>query len=339
MTDTKAAMLTETQAPVDETERGRDAAAPHDIPPLGLKDVAWRVFYAIFDDRISLIAAGVTFFMLLAFFPSMALLATIYGFFSDPVAIASQVGFLSDFLPPGTMALITDQLQGLSSQKNSTLSFAFASSFALALWSSSSGVKALFDAMNVAYGEAESRSILKLNAVALAFTLVATLLATLLIVSVGIIPVVLAFLRLDGWLELLARILRWPLALIVMCGMIMLVYRFGPSREPAKLRWITWGAAVSAILWTIATLGFSYYLSHFADYNATYGALSTLIGVMIWVWISVMILILGAEINAELEHQTLRDSTTGAPKPMGDRGAFVADTVGRKAENLEAGFR
>lgn len=334
MKDRKPELLTEDSAPEDEAERGRDAAAPHDIPALGLKDVAWRVFYAIFEDRISLIAAGVTFFLLLAFFPSMALLATIYGFFSDPSTIAAQVGFISDFLPPGGMALITDQLQSLSSQKNSTLSFAFASSFVLALWSSSSGVKALFDAMNVAYGETESRSIIKLNAVALAFTLLAALLATLLIVAVGVIPAVLAFLRLDTWLEVLARVLRWPLALAVMSGMIMLVYRFGPSREPAKLRWISWGAGVAALLWTIATLGFSYYLSHFADYNATYGALGTLIGVMIWVWISVMILIVGAEINAELEHQTLHDSTTGAPRPMGDRGAFVADTVGRKAENL-----
>jgi membrane protein len=330
----KADLVTEALSPGGEAGRGRMAAAPHDIPLLGLKDVAWRVFHAMFEDRISLIAAGVTFFLLLSFFPSLALLATIYGFFSDPGAIAGQVGFLVDFLPPGGMTLITEQLQSLSAQKNSTLSFAFVSSFLLALWSSSSGVKALFDAMNIAYGETEGRSIARLNAIALVFTLLAALLAALLIVAVGVIPAVLAFLRLDGWLELLARILRWPLALMVMGGMIMLVYRFGPSREPAKLRWISWGAGVAASLWTAATLGFSYYLSHFADYNATYGALGTLIGVMIWVWISVMILILGAEINAELERQTLRDSTTGSPRPMGRRGAFVADTVGRKAESL-----
>ena len=111
-------------------------------------------------------------------------------------------------------------------------------------------------------------------------------------------------------------------------GGILLIYRFGPSRERARLTWLSWGALFSTLLWLVASFGFSFYFTNFGNYNVTYGALGTLIGFMVWTWISVIILIVGAEINAELEHQTARDTTTGAPQPIGERGAYVADTVG-----------
>jgi len=334
MSNPKSAMLTEDEASLDEAGRGRLADRPNAIPWKGLKDVLWRVAYAVGTDRISLIAAGVTFFMLLASFPALGLLATVYGFVADRATISSQVAFVAGFLPPGGFELITDQLTTLVSQKNSTLSFAAMSSFALALWSASSGVKAVFDAMNVAYGEDEKRSWIKLNLAALACTLVATILAVVLILAVGVVPAVMSFLHMGGIVELLTRLARWPLALVFVGAGITLIYRYGPSREPAKLRWVSWGAMFSTGLWIATSVGFSYYLQHFANYNASYGALGTLIGFMIWVWISVIILIVGAELNAELEHQTLRDSTTGQALPIGSRGAFVADTIGKPADKL-----
>jgi membrane protein len=182
--------------------------------------------------------------------------------------------------------------------------------------------------MNIAYGEPEKRGIIRLNLMSLLFTFGAMIIAIAVIAAVGIVPVVLAYLWLDRWAELLAAIARWPVLLLLVGAGISMLYRYGPSRERAKVRWLTWGAAFSTTLWLVASMLFSFYLENFADYNATYGTLGALIGFMVWIWISVIILIVGAELNAEMERQTRCDSTTGAPLPMGERGAFVADTVG-----------
>jgi membrane protein len=151
----------------------------------------------------------------------------------------------------------------------------------------------------------------------------------LLVGAVAVMPVVLSFFWLDRWTEILALLLRWPILLVIVLAGVTAIYRFAPSRAPAKFRWITWGAVFTTASWLLTSLGFSYYLDHFANYNATYGTLGALIGFMVWMWISVVILIVGAEINAELEHQTTQDSTTGTPRRMGSRGAYVADTVGQ----------
>lgn len=163
------------------------------------------------------------------------------------------------------------------------------------------------------------------------FTLGALFIAIAMIAAVGVVPAMLAFLRLDGWSEAIIRLSRWP-ALLAATGLgIAALYRFGPSRNPAKWRWLTWGAAVAAAAWLVASAGFSYYLENFADYNATYGTLGAVIGFMIWTWISVAIILLGAELNAELENQTAVDTTIGPARPLGSRGAKMADTLGKKA--------
>ena len=190
-------------------------------------------------------------------------------------------------------------------------------------------MKALFEAMNVAYQEDEKRSFLKLNAISLLFTFGSLILAVVLIVAIGVIPALLSFLRLDGSAQTIIGMTRWPLTVLFVAVAIAILYRFGPSREPPKTRWLTWGTAFSTILCLVASAAVSFYLSHFANYNATYGALGAMIGFMVWIWISVIIVIIGAEINAELEHQTVKDTTTGPPEPLGARGAYMADTVGK----------
>lgn len=318
--------------PRDEQGRGRTADTPNEIPLKGLRDVFWRLVSAVMLDRVTLIAAGVTYFLLLSLFPALAAFVALYGFVAEPATIMDHIGFLASVFPPGSFDLILAQLVALTQQKTTTLSFAFVTGLIIALWSANSGIKALFDAMNVAYQEDEKRSIIKVNLMSLAFTLGALLVATVLIAAIGVLPAVLSYLWLDRWQEQLARFARWPVVLIVIgCGIAM-IYRYGPSRERAKLRWLSWGVVFSTLLWLVASVLFSYYLENFANYNATYGTLGALIGLMVWVWISVIILIVGAELNAELEHQTLRDSTTGSPKPMGERGAFVADTIGKAAD-------
>lgn len=324
----------ETTGPAENRKdraRGRDANSPGEIPAKGLKDVFWRVVTEVNDDRVSLIAAGVTYYLLLALFPALGALVALYGFIADPASIASHINVLGSILPPGSLDIILGQLAALTQQKNSTLSFAFFGGLLVALWSANNGIKALFDAMNIAYGETEKRGLIKLNLLSLLFTFGALLVAVVLIFAIGVIPAILAYLWLDRWAELLASLGRWPVILAIVGAGITLIYRYGPSREPAKLRWLTWGAALSTLLWLATSFLFSFYLENFANYNATYGTLGALIGFMVWTWISVVIVIVGAEVNAELEHQTARDSTTGSPRPMGERGAYVADTLGAEA--------
>ncbi len=318
-----------TAATQENDDRGRQADRPREIPAKGLKDVFWRVFAAVQEDRVMLVAAGVTFYLLLSIFPAMTALVSLYGFFADPASITDRLSFLNEIMPPEGLSIFFDQLRSLAGEKRSALSFGLIFGLAIALWSANNGVKALFEAMNIAYGEDEKRSFLRLNLVSFAFTLGGLIGLIILVVGLGIIPAIIAVVNLGGVTEMVLRVLRWPVLLVVIAFGITLLYRFGPSRERARLRWVTWGAIMAALLWVVGSLGVSYYLSNIADYNATYGTLGALIGFLFWTWISAIIVILGAEVNAELEHQTARDSTTGPERPMGERGAYMADTLGK----------
>jgi membrane protein len=311
-----------------EQGRGREATTPSAIPWRGWKDILWRVWSEIGEDRIMLVAAGVTFYLLLALFPALAAFVSLYGFVADPKTIADQVAYLGGVLPSGGLDMIRGQLQALANASGKALSFGFVVGFLVALWSANSGIKAIFEAMNVAYEEEEKRSFIWLNLLSLAFTLGAMVVGILMVVMVGVVPAVLAFLHLGGLTEVLVRVLRWPLLLIAVAVVISIIYRYGPSRERAQWRWINWGAAVAAVVWLVASVLFSWYLQNFANYNATYGSLGAVIGFMMWTWISVLILLAGAELNSEIEHQTARDSTTGKPVERGERGAVMADTIG-----------
>ncbi len=307
---------------------GRDAEWPSELPVRGWKDILWRVYSESTEDRLMLLAAGATFYLLLALFPFLAAFVSLYGFVADPKTVADQIAFLGSFMPSGGLELIEGQLKALASQDTDALSTGFVVGLALAMWSANSGVKALIEGLNAAYDENEKRSFIRLNLVSFAFTLGAILIGIFFLISVGVVPAVLAFLRLDNWAEMLIRVGRWPVMLAAVVVGISLLYRFGPSRKPAKWRWITPGAIVASLVWIAASIGFSWYLQNFADYNATYGTLGAVIGFMIWTWISVTILFVGGELNAEMEHQTERDSTVGRTRPAGSRGAFVADNVG-----------
>jgi membrane protein len=313
--------------------RGREATAPHRIPWPGWKDILWRVWREIGEDRITLVAAGVTFYLLLALFPALAAFVSLYGFVADPKTIADHIAYLGGILPSGGFEMIRGQIQALTAESGKALSVSFVVGFLAALWSANNGIKALFEAMNVAYEETEKRSFLAVNLLSFAFTLAAMIVGILLIVVVGVVPTVLSFLHLDGMTNILVLVFRWPLLLVAVAVGISILYRYGPSREPARWTWITWGAALATVVWLAASLVFSWYLQNFADYNATYGSLGAVIGFMMWTWISVLILLAGAELNAEIEHQTARDSTTGKPLRRGERGAAMADTVGSSRED------
>ena len=308
--------------------RGGHAQTPAQIPPAGWRDVALRVFHGISEDRITTISGGVTFFVLLALFPGLAGLISLYGLFADSTTIAQHLNSLDGILPEGGMQILRDQLQQLTSQPPQKLGFATLVSLAISLWSANGGIKAMFEGLNAVYEENEKRSFIKLNALSLALTLAAVAFVIASLLTITVVPKLLSFLDLPGISEIV-NYTRWPVLLVVASLMIAVVYRFGPSREQPQWRWISPGSIFAAVTWIAASLLFSWYTAHFGSYNKTYGSLGAAVGFMTWIWISTMVILIGAKINAELEHQTGADTTAGTPAPRGDRGARMADTVGR----------
>ena len=285
---------------------GREAEVPESIPARGLRDVFWRGFHEVSTDRVMLISAGVTFYLLLAIFPALAALVSLYGLVADPSTMADHLTALASLLPPSSFEIVADQIASLAASRDRTLGLTFFVGLIIALWSTRNGVLAIFDAMNVAYDEEEKRGFVKRNLIGLVFTIGGVLGLSALIGVVAVLPAILAYLRLDGADKRLFLILRWPVLLVLAFCAVTCIYRYGPSRSPARLRWLTWGAALTVVAWIAMSVGFSFYLSNFADYNAAYGAFAALMGLLIWIWLSVGILIVGAELNAELEHQTAR---------------------------------
>lgn len=309
--------------------RGRNAEAPTEIPLPGWKDVLWRLYRAIAEDRILLTAAGATFYILLAMVPTLTAFVSIYGLFNNRADVITHVELLVGIVPPGVLEVIREQLTRLTAESNDTLGLTLLFSLAIALWSASAGIKAMFEAMNVAYHESERRNFFVLNGTALMFTLGGAISALLVVAVVLVLPQVLAFLPGGKGLEWTVRIAAYAAMLLVLSGGLAALYRWGPSREDAKWRWITPGALLSVVALGVSSVLFSWYVANFTDDNATYGSLGAIIGLMTWLWISVTLVIVGAELNSEIEHQTARDSTTGPELPLGARGANMADTVGR----------
>lgn len=313
-----------------EADRGRKAETPSEIPAKGWKDIGLRVFREFSNDRILLVAAGVTFYAILALFPAIGALVSIYGLIADPQTINAQLTNLQGVMPSGALDIIGEQVKRIASKGGGTLGFTAVFGILLSIWSANGGVKAIFDALNIVYDEKEKRNFLWLNLRSLAFTAGALLFVILALIAIVVVPAALNILNL-GSMEWLIGLLRWPVLLFVVLGSLALLYRYGPSRDKAQWRWVTWGSAIAALLWLVVSALFSWYVSNFGKYNETYGSLGAAIGFMTWVWISTTVVLLGAEINAEMEHQTAKDTTTGKPEPLGARKAKVADTVAASA--------
>jgi len=311
-----------------ELGRGRDADTPGEIPARGWKDILWRMLWSIPENRILSTAGGVAFFALLAVFPAIATIVSLYGLFADTSAIRGHLSLLVGILPGGVLELIGEQIGLIVAQGSDTLSLAFVVGFLVALWSANSGVAALFDALNVVYGEKEKRSLLRFYATTFLLTLGMIGVVILAIGAVVVAPVVFTFMGFVTPAGRLLSILRWPALFVVVFAWLAVIYRYGPSRRDPKWRWVTWGSGVAALLWLAASMLFSWYVANFDSYNKTYGSLGAGVGFMMWIWLSVVIVLLGAALNAEMEHQTGEDSTEGPPKPLGFRGANMADHVG-----------
>jgi membrane protein len=286
------------EAPVSARE---DPPKPADIPARGWLEILKGLWHSFTKDRLLALAAGVTFYAILAIFPAIAALVSLYGLFADPKTIANQLDFMTGVLPGGGMDILRDELTRVSSSGSRSLGFAFLASLAVSLWSANAGIKALFDTLNLVFKEDEKRGIIKLNAVSLAFTLGTIVFALLALGAIVVVPIVFNFVGLGHLTQTLLNYLRWPILLIGIGLALSLIYRFGPSRTDAHWHWITLGSACGAILWLFSSLLFSWYAANFGSYNKTYGALGAAIGFMIWIWISVITVLLGAELDAQGE--------------------------------------
>lgn len=311
-----------------EAGRGREATKPTEIPKLGWKDIFWRTYEQINKDRVLSVAAGVVFYVVLALFPAITALVSIYGLVADPATIREQIGTLGSVVPADALNIIREQIERISSNSGGSLGLASVFGILVALWSANAGMKAVIDALNVAYDEEEKRSFIRLTLVSLVFTLGAMAFLLLAMGAMVVLPIVLGMLGLGSVAATVVNILRWPVMFIVVMTGIAILYRFGPSRNKPTWRWVSPGTVIATLGWIIGSLLFSWYLTNFANYNATYGSLGAAIGMMTWLWLSAIMILMGAEVNAEIEHQTAHDTTDERQKPMGARGATVADTVG-----------
>ena len=286
-----------------------------------------RVWKGIGTDRIVAIAAGVTFYSILALFPAIAALVALYGLFADPNTISSHLSSVTGVLPEGALDVIGTEVGRVAAQGSKSLGMTFIVGLLVAIWSANAGVKAVFDALNMVYDEQEKRGIVKLNAISLAFTTGAIMFFLLALGAMVILP--LCWVTSDCQLPpSKSQTSRWPALVLVVGFALAVLYRFGADRAKPRWRWVTWGSAFATVSWLAASMLFSYYAAHFGSYNKTYGSLGAVIGFMVWIWISMIVILLGAEINAQMEHQTAKDTTTGRPKPMGLRRATMADRLG-----------
>jgi membrane protein len=311
--------------------RGRDAEAPHHVPARGWKDVLVRVKAEAKQDHAVLLAAGVALFALLALVPALIALISIYGLVADPATIDDQLTDALSATPAEVRDLISQQVRDIGDASSGAI-VAVVGGLLLALWSASAGMKNLIEAINAAYDEKETRGFFKLRALSLAFTLGAILFLVVAFAAIALLPSLIA----SSDVGLAGRVVLNVLRFVLLSGGLLfglaLLYRYAPDREHAKWSWVTPGALFAAVVWIIGSLLFSVYTSNFGKYNETYGTLGTVVVLILWLLLTALVVILGAEINCELERQTVRDSTVGAERPLGSRHAYAADTVGPAAD-------
>jgi membrane protein len=306
---------------------GHQAETPIEIPWRGWKAILIRTWQAIGTKNIGLISAGAAFYALLAIFPGLAALVSIYGLVANPAAIRHLTDITGSVIPKDANQLIVDQLQSLISKPRGGLSFAAVISILLALWSAHSGVTTVMIALNITYDEHEKRGYIRRNLLALGLTFGGLLFIIVALAAIALLPAIIDYLPIPEHAKSGLALIRWPILLVLTMLGLAVIYRLGPSRAHPRWQWISPGALISTILWIAGSALFSLYVAKFASYNKTYGSLGAVIVLLMWLYVSSYFMLIGATINAESERQTEKDTTTGDPQPIGKRDAVVADTV------------
>ncbi|MGE5545740.1 MAG: YihY/virulence factor BrkB family protein [Solirubrobacterales bacterium] len=307
--------------------RGREADRPSDIPRAGWFDIFKRVWQNVGHYEVSVISAGIAFNEFFALFPALAAAVSLYGLIADPATVARHLSLLAGVLPTDMQNLLGDQLKSVTSSSNSTLGWSLFISLALALWGATRGIKGVITGLNIVYGEDEKRGFFRLSATALGLTLAAIVFGLVALALIAAVPALEGFLPFGELGKAVASALRWPLLAIFLMIGLAVVYRYAPSRDEPRWRWVSWGAAIAAALWLIGSGLFSLYVARFGKFNETYGSMAAVAVMLLWFQLTAFVVLLGALLDAEMEHQTARDTTAGPEQPMGRRGARVADTL------------
>jgi membrane protein len=317
-------------------DRGRNAESPTQIPPRGWKDVLKRVKVESKQDNVSLLAGGVAFFALLALVPALVAIVSIYGLFANESTVVRQVGDVLGAAPKEVRELVTTQLTSIVNGSSGAAGLAAVVGIVVALWSASSGMKQLIGAINMAYDEDEDRGFIRVRAISVAMTLGAIVFLVVAFGAIAVLPAALAKTGLPVGGRIVVGVLRWIVLLFGLLAGLGVLYRYAPARSEARWEWLSPGAIFATVSWLIVSFLFSIYTANFGRYNETYGSLAAVVVVMLWLYLTAAVIIVGAEFNAEVERQTKRDSTTGPERPLGERQAVAADTVGPTAEEVKA---
>lgn len=312
----------------DDTDRGRDAELPTDIPVRGWKDIAVRTGKEVTTDQVPMMGAAVAFYSLLALVPALVAAVSIYGLVADPAKVEGQVGGWLAAAPAEVRQLAVTQLKSITANAGAGASFGIVIGILVALWSASSGMSHLIQAVNVAYDEEETRTWVRRRLLALALTCGAIAFLLFAVIVIAVVPALIADTGLGALGRIVGGILRWVVLLVGMMSALTVLYRYAPDRDEPRWSWTSPGAIAATVLWLVASAVFSLYTANFGKYNETYGSLGAVVVVMLWLFITAVAVILGAELNAELERQTAHDTTKGAEAPLGTRRAVAADTVG-----------
>lgn len=314
---------------MEQEKRGRKANWLWGIPLKGWRDILLRVKAKLGKDHIGLVSAGVAFYAFLAVFPALIAVIMIYGLAADPVNAPRQIDVLSEGLPEQVREMLKGQVSTIAGHTSKALSWGLVFSVGVAIWSANKGVRALFLGLQIAYDEEDRRGFLLQNALTLLFTLGGIVGLCIAVTLVPVLPIVLQALGMPRFTQTLLTVARWPVLGAMVMLTLAVLYRWGPQRANARWHWVSAGAVVATLLWLAASWGFSFYVRNFGRFNKTYGSLAAVIILMLWFMLSSFMVLLGAEINAESEGQTGRDTTAGPPKPLGQRGAYHADHVAK----------
>jgi membrane protein len=309
-------------------DRGRSAERPGQLPAAGWRDILWRVKAEMAQDNLSLVAAGVAFYALLALFPAIAAVVSIYGLVADPQTVEQQLQSVSHILPQEARSIVEEQLKRVTASGSTALGLGAIVSLLLAIWSANKGTQSLITALNIVYDEDEKRGFIWLNLISLALTIGMFLFLIVCLAAIAALPALIGNLGLPEVVRQLAVWLRWPVLGVAFVAALAVLYRFAPSRDEPRWRWVSWGAVVVTVLWLIASGLFSWYVSNFGNYNETYGSLGAVAVLMMWFWLSALIVLLGAELNAEMERG--RQIQAGAPA---DREPFLEPRDTRKLKD------
>jgi membrane protein len=308
--------------------KGHKARSPAEMPAPAWRDIAKRTYKRVWDDNVGLVAAGVAFYGFFALLSLLGLIVLVYGFVADPVTAIEHMRALTAVLPTDVAFIIGDQLMTAVQASQGTKGFGILIAFLVATYGGTNGAAAVITALNIAYEEKERRGLLRFYLLAVSMTLGALVIALAALAGTAVlaylqrlIPTASPFALVGG------KILGYAALVLAAAGIASVLYRFGPSREDAQWKWITPGSLFAASMWLLLTIVFGFYVANFTDYHTSYGSLGAVVALLTWMYLSAYAFIVGAELNSEIEHQTAKDSTTGSPEPLGDRGAWAADNV------------